>query len=296
MSGQTRYFMVYSFSEVNAVDVLEGLNAAMKHIEAHLHETPDLEQAARLASHSADGFLRTFSYLTGISVSEYIRRRRLTQAAYDLQQGQTVLDTALRWGYNNPDAFRRAFFKQHGIVPSAARRPAVHLNITPPLTFRIDFTGGKEMDFRIVEFPELKLMGVSKVFEGPAAERFEQEHIMWADHHDNAPGLISEEYPGVWYGIWDNGTYWIARKPEDTCNSNLEVITVPGGTYAVFQTGYGGFAGDELPRLRAQIFDAWLTSSDYKHVCDYEVEVYHLAPKQEKDKRYYEIWIPVKHS
>jgi len=276
------------------MDILEGLNAAVQYIERNLHDKPDMERAARLASHSADGFTRMFSYLMGMSVSEYMRRRRLSQAAYDLQRGNTVLETALRWGYDSADAFSRAFTKQHGILPSKAKNPGVALKITPALTFKINFQGGREMDFRIIETGEIKLKGVSKEFEGQASERFEQEHLMWADHHDNAPGLISRAYPGEWFGIWDAGTYRIARRPEDIDGTGaLEDIAIPGGTYAVFRTGYGGFAGDELPRLRGEIFDAWLGGSGYGQTWDYEVEVYHLAPGMEKAKRWYEIWVPV---
>ena len=287
------------------MDVLQGLNAAVQYMEAHLHEKPDMERAAQLASHSADGFMRMFSYLTGMSVSEYVRRRRLTQAAYDLQRGSAVLETALRWGYDSPDAFRRAFARQHGMKPSEAKIPGAAFKIHPALAFNISFQGGREMDLRIVETQEIKLRGVSKEFEGQASERFEQEHLMWADHHDNAPGLISAAYPGEWFGIWDGGTYCIARRPEDTepprpavtpprRGMTLEDIAIPGGTYAVFRTGYGGFAGDELPRLRREIFGAWFDGSGYSQTRDYEVEVYHLAPRLEKEKRWYEIWVPVK--
>ena len=278
------------------MDVLQGLNAAVQDIEAHLHEKPDMERTARLASHSADGFMRMFSYLTGMSVSEYIRRRRLTRAAYDLQRGSAVLETALRWGYESPDAFRRAFYKQHGMTPSEAKAPGAALKIFPPLAYKINFQGGKEMDFRIIETQEIRLKGVSRQFEGGAAARFEQEHLMWADHHDNTPGLISTTYPDAWsgiewFGIWDGGTYRIARRPEDIDGPGpLEDIAIPGGMYAAFRTGCGGYAGEELPQLRGEIFGAWLGEPGYSQARDYEVEVYHLAPRE---KRYYEIWIPI---
>ena len=114
------------------------------------------------------------------------------------------------------------------------------------------------------------------------------------DHHDNTPGLISTTYPGTWFGIWDAGTYSVAREAQDIDGTGpLEDTAIPGGTYAVFRTGYGCYAGDELPRLRAQIFEAWLGGSGFRQTRDYEVEVYHLMPKAEKAKRYYEIWVPV---
>ena len=275
------------------MDILEGLNTAMAYLEAQLCGKPDLAQAARLASHSADGFARMFSYLTGMSAGEYIRRRRLSEAARELQNGHAVLETALDWGYKNPDAFRRAFVKQHGITPSEARKPGAVLKIFPPLTFKIDFLGGREMDFRIVETEEIRLRGVSKAFEGGAAERFSQEHIMWADHHDNAMGRISMDYKGEWFGIWNNGIFWIARRPALADGpGDLADVSIPKGSYAVFRTGCGGYAGDELPKLRGEIFGAWLAGSGYRQTRDYEIEVYHLAPS-EKEKRWYELWIPI---
>jgi AraC family transcriptional regulator len=75
---------------------------------------------------------------------------------------------------------------------------------------------------------------------------------------------------------------------------DLETLEIPAGTYAVFVTGCGGFAGDELPRLREAIFGAWLADSGFEQARDYEVEVYHLFPKGEKHKRKYELWIPVR--
>lgn len=77
---------------------------------------------------------------------------------------------------------------------------------------------------------------------------------MWADHHDNIQNKVCEIVQGVWYGIWNNGTYSIAKKAEDVQNENLKILSVPAGKYAVFSTDCGGFAGDELPKLRSQIF------------------------------------------
>lgn len=106
------------------------------------------------------------------------------------------------------------------------------------------------MEFKIIQTDEIKLRGLSKQFHGAAADRFEQEHIMWADHHEDVQNKINTNIPGTWYGIWDAGKYSIARAEQDVTGKNLDEITVPAGTYAVFNTGFGGFAGNELPKLR----------------------------------------------
>lgn len=149
------------------------------------------------------------------------------------------------------------------------------------------------MNFKIIETENVVLKGLCKQFTGVAADRFEQEHIMWADHHDDVQNKVSTNVPGVWYGIWDNGNYSIAKDKAEVTGEGLDEVVINTGTYAVFTTGYGGFAGDELPKLREQIFDSWLDSSGYTQSSDYEIEVYHLFPKEERQKRYYELWIPV---
>lgn len=116
---------------------------------------------------------------------------------------------------------------------------------------------------------------------------------MWSNQHDDIQNQVCKTVEGVWYGIWDKGTYSIAKKAYEIDNTSLTDITIPSGKYAVFATNFGGFAGDVLPKLRAQIFDCWLPDSGYKQTDDYEVEVYYLYPKDEKHKRHYEIWIPI---
>ncbi len=146
---------------------------------------------------------------------------------------------------------------------------------------------------QIMEIDEIKLKGVSRQFTGNAANRFEQEHNIWSNEQDDVQSQVCATIPGVCYGIWNKGVYSIAKKDTELDNSNLEIIKIPSGKYAVFSTAFGGYAGDELPKLHEYIFGNWLPNSSYKQIGDYEVEVYHLYPKSEKYKRHYEIWIPI---
>jgi len=275
--------------------ILKQLNGAMDYLEAHLSDEIDLNDLAHIACVTPDSFVRFFSYMTGMSLRDYIRRRKLTRAAYELRASNVkVIDVAVQYGYDSADAFSRAFYKQHGITPTQARDPSRPLKVFPPASFHIVMNGAKEMEFKIIQTDTIKLRGLSKQFNGLAANRFEQEHIMWADHHDDVQNRVSTDVPGTWYGIWDAGKYSIARAQQDVNGNHLDEITIPAEIYAVFNTGLGGFAGNELPKLREQIFGAWLPDSGYIQTADYEVEVYHLFSKNEKSKRHYELWIPVK--
>lgn len=279
------------------MNILKQLDEAVKYIEANLCGELNMDELARIAYVSADSFSRFFSYMSGITLNEYIRRRRLTLAAYEIRNSDIkVIDIATKYGYNSVDAFTKAFSKQHGITPTQARNLYQPLRVYPPVSFHIIMKGAKEMNFRIMETEQIKLRGLSKQFTGIAATRFEQEHVMWGIESDEYMHRINQENSGTWYGIWDEGRYWIAKDENEANAIFTEQCEIPVGTYAVFTTDYGGFAGDELPKLRELIFDSWLPDSGYIQTRDYEIEVYHLYPRNEKSKRHYEIWIPVKKS
>lgn len=277
------------------MDILESLNRAVEYIESHLTDDIDMAEAARLAMHNPDGFQRLFSYLAGTTLTEYIRHRRLTLAAQEMQNTDAkIIDVAVKFGYDSADSFSRAFTAQHGITPSKARLKGISLKIYPPISFHIMIKGAKEMDFKIVETEKIELKGLCKQFSGTASDRFEQEHIMWVDNFGNVLNKINTAVSRTQYGIWDKGVYWIAA--DESCmvgEGFSDTIVIEPGAYAVFKTRYGGFSGDELPKLRELIFNSWLPTSGYRQTSDYEVEVYYLYPKTEKEKRHYEIWVPI---
>lgn len=275
------------------MDIIKQLNNSISYIENNLCGEIDTNKIAEIALCPYDKFKRFFSYMTNMSVSEYIRKRRLTLAAYELLKGQEkIIDLAVKYGYSSADSFTRAFTKQHGVLPTEVSEDT-QLKVYPPVSFYVAIKGASELKFRITNIDSIKLRGKSKEFTETAADRFEQEHIMWSNQHDDIQNQVCKTVEGVWYGIWDKGTYSIAKKADEIDNTSLTDITIPSGKYAVFATNFGGFAGDVLPKLRAQIFDCWLPDSGYKQTDDYEVEVYYLYPKDEKHKRHYEIWIPI---
>lgn len=162
------------------------------------------------------------------------------------------------------------------------------------------------MDFRLIELKDTAVFGVSKPYDGQGYKnREELRHSMWASDYDDVPGQLCEgewnqpgntAYDGIWYGIWQNGRYMIARERDDVKTEAVETITIPAGTYAAFKTACGGLAWEEFPKLFELIFDSWLPSSEYELRCDLTIEVLHLWTDHDvrQKKRYYEVWIPVK--
>lgn len=288
------------------MNMLKQLNAAIAYIEQNLCAELNINEVARLACVTKDSFMRFFSYMTGMTLKEYIRCRRLTLAANDLLYGDDrVIDIAVKYGYESADAFSRAFAKQHGVTPSDYRKNGGSLKVYPPVSFHILIKGAKEMNFRIIELSETEVFGISKQFNGQGYKtREELRHIMWSEEYENIPEQLCEgkwnqngntAYDGVWYGIWRNGKYMIAREKADISNSAPESYKISPGTYAAFKTECGTLAWEEFPKLFELIFDSWLPNSEYKLRSDDIIEIYHLWTDREmrSKNRYYEVWIPV---
>jgi len=291
------------------MDILKQLNDAADYVESHLCEPDVSSGAAKRACVTEDSFLRFFSYMTGMTLAEYIRRRRLTLAGEELLRTDArVLDIAVKYGWDSADAFSRAFSRQHGISPGVFRKSGGSLKIVSPVSFHIQIKGAKEMDFQILDLPARTICGISYRFDGEGYETREAlRHLLWSSDCLDVPGQLCEgtwnqpgstAYDGVWYGLWQAGKYTLARAPKDVKPGSFETKLLPAGTYAAFRTGCGGKAWEEFPRLFTEIFDAWLPSSGWKLREDFILEVLHLQTdhdRRQKERRY-EVLIPVERS
>ncbi|MEV7006028.1 AraC family transcriptional regulator [Streptosporangium sp. NPDC051022] len=283
--------------------MLERLNQAMEYIECHLDQQIEVAELARIAVTSEYHFRRLFSALAGVSLSEYIRRRRLTVAGARVLDGEeTLLDIAVRYGYGSGEAFARAFRAVHGISPGEARRTGAALYSQQRLSFRLVIEGSSGMRYRIVKKDEFRLVGrktrVPLVHEGmnPAIVEFlrsmdkettrslnelsDQEPqgiVNVADHIDasRAEGTELDYYYGVVTG---------ADVPE-----GMDVLTVPAGTWAVFESS-GPFP-QTLQYLWRDVFTQWFPSNPYRSRPGPEISSTRLSPDgTEADA---ELWIPV---
>ncbi len=143
------------------MDWLDRMNRALDYIETNLADQISLDEIARQACCSTYHFQRMFPFITGVSLSEYIRRRRLTLAAFELQTTEAkVIDVAMRYGYQSPEAFARAFKTLHGIMPMAARTQGTALKAYPRISFHISIKGDLAMNYRIEQKPSFEMFGV----------------------------------------------------------------------------------------------------------------------------------------
>ncbi|WP_038025674.1 helix-turn-helix transcriptional regulator, partial [Tetragenococcus muriaticus] len=142
------------------MDLLENMNAAIDYVENHLEEEIEYQEIAKIACFSEHHFKRMFSFIAGISLAEYIRRRRLTLAGFDLKEtNMRVIDVAIKYGYHSPDSFSRAFQVLHEVTPSLAKNSNVSLKAFPRMSFQITIKGDVEMNYRFVENEAFTIVG-----------------------------------------------------------------------------------------------------------------------------------------
>lgn len=276
---------------------IERLNGAINYIEEHLGEDIDLNEASKIACCSTYHFQRMFAYMADIPLSEYMRRRRMSLAAVDLQSGDNkVIDVALKYGYDSPTAFNRAFKNIHGIAPSQAKEKGVVLKAFPPISFRITIKGDSEMNYRIEKKEAFRIVGVSSPLEKEIEKNFEIVPTMWANAASS--GMIAQlammmdsELKGL-LGVSscneaEDWKYYIAVASTKSLPDGIEEYIIPSATWAIF-TGEG--TNQSIQGLEKRIVTEWLPTSGYEYGNAPDIEVY-LNPDSQNAK--YEVWIPV---
>ncbi len=275
---------------------IERLNDAVGYIEEHLTEEIDYERLGKIACCSSYHFQRMFTYMAGVPLSEYIRRRRMSLAAVDLQStGIKIIDVAGKYGYNSPTAFNRAFQSVHGIAPSAVKNEGVSVKSFPPVSFKIIVKGVEEMNYRIETKAAFRIVGVSVPLEKDIEKNFAVIPRKWQETAVNGTlqkltGLMDTQPMGVLGVSTCNDTepwrYYIAVASSQT-DRDLEEYTVPAATWAIFP---GTGTNQSIQDLERRIVTEWLPTSGYEYGSAPDVEVY-LNPDPQNAQ--YEVWIPV---
>ena len=274
---------------------IDGLNKTIHYVEEHLTDSIDYAQLGRIACCSAYHYQRMFAYMTGLSLSEYIRRRKMSLAAVDLLAGEKVLDVALKYGYQSPTAFNRAFQAVHGAAPSAVREPGFSMKSFPPLRFTITIKGAEEMKYRIEDRAAFRIVGKSVPIERDMEKNFQVVPGLWDQvASDGTLQRLCEQMNSQPMGVLgvcdcpDEGQWRYYVATASTCEAgDLEEYTVPAATWAIF-AGEGTI--QSIQDLERRILTEWLPSSGYEYGNAPDVEVYLNADPQNAR---YEVWIPV---
>jgi len=285
--------------------MLKELNDVIDYIEEHLTDDLSLEVISEYAGVSDYHFRKIFFYLSGLTLSEYIKNRRLSEASMDLLNGEKVTDVAFKYGYQSMDGFTRAFKKWSGLLPSDVIKNGVGKTF-PKLSFIITVKGGNNMEFRIEEKPAFNLVGVAKrvpmQFEGVNNEIVKLAQSITDKQREEMHSLQNIEPYEIISASYESDTNFIKEEgylthligvltTKNEVSDLLEKVPVEACTWAVFPNE-GPFPST-LQETMAKIYSEWLPASNYE-VLNLPSFSFTKMKEIRETYAYSEVWIPVK--
>lgn len=301
------------------MDWINGMNEAVNFIEENLCEDLSIEDIASRCFSSSYHFQRMFSLISGITVGEYIRKRRLTLAGKELiSEKSKIIDTALKYGYENPDSFTRAFQAFHGITPSECKKSNKPLKSFSRLEINFSLKGGNMMNYRIEEQPAMTLTGFKTCFHGlpEGKERAEQEKELFITTRGKQWFLQGAACDSKIYCLITDVTeqgynFRYCHKLDDWTRSalynkaitgvdfiedlKLENIDIPKQTYVIFEAKPDNIK-DTIPEYqklldsKINLLSSWLPEMGFQLADAPEMAVYNWMPRNDRSV---EIRLPV---
>lgn len=283
------------------MDWTRAIRDAVDFMEQHMTEEITMADVAAHVNVSPFYFHKGFTILCGYSMTEYMRNRRLALAGEELLTSDvTVMELAMRYGYDSPDSFTKAFTRFHGHAPSTVRRDRTMLKAFAPLRVSISLKGGYAMDYRITKKEAFTVLAASKEFGYENAKR--DIPAYWQEHYASGKG----KYVCGMFGINidpemgnERFEYLIADvyNPSVDVPEGLVVRTIPAFTWAVFPCR--GVLSQTMQDVNTKVFSEWLPAlQEYEFAAGYCVEMYDAPdryPNGVEDENYYaEIWIPIR--
>lgn len=269
------------------MDWIKGLQAAINYLESCMTDDVDYERAAREMNVSVFYFMRIFTVICGLTPAEYVRNRRLSLAGSELSVGNIkVIDAAMKYGYNTPEGFTRAFVRFHGVTPAEVCRKNAPVRCYSPLRVSISVKGGKSMEYKIIQMPEFKVL-----------EKAETHSLIGSKHLNTIPefwdrakkdGTIDvlvknfangeEDIYGICCGNSSDKDktfeYAIACRCAENCipPEGFRIRTVPARTWAVFECV--GAMPDAIQQTWHKMVTEFFPSSDLIPTYEMDIEVY----------------------
>lgn len=282
------------------MDWLERLNESINYIEDNLSAEIELNRAAQIACCSVFHFQRMFSYIAGIPLGEYIRRRKMTEAAFELQKhGLKVIDAALKYGYESPTSFNRAFQSVHGVSPAIARTEGVSLKAFPRISFKITIRGDAEMNYRIETKEAFRIVGPKRHYKLDVEGNFAEVPLFWQEAGQAGViprlcELMNSEPSGI-LGVstcmdGKDFDYYISVASDKPAPEDMAEYIVPACTWGIFECI--GAMPKAIQELQTRIVSEWLPASGYEYADAPDIEIYLEGDQSSPDYRC-EVWLPI---
>lgn len=290
------YELFFNQGGIN-MDWLVKMNSAIEYIEENLTEEIDLNLVAAKACCSSYNFQRMFSFITDIPLAEYIRRRKLTQAALDLQNTDIkIIEIAMKYGYDSGTSFARAFGSIHGLTPKEARQAGVKLKAYPKISFQISIKGVKEMDYRIETKEGFDIFGIETIASLKGETGYLKPNEFWEECQKNGeynklfsnagdlPSFLPQNsckiHAAEYYRKTEENTFPYMLFSFVSKNSKTEgykTIHIPSQTYVIFSSEkfkWGEEFFKVLTSLQKRFYSEWLPTANYERAEGANFEIY----------------------
>ena len=290
---------------------ITSIQQAITYMEEHILEDINYEDVAKQVYISSYDFHRAFSFLTGMTANAYIRSRRLSLAGRELAGTDArITDIAMKYGYDTPESFTKAFTRFHGIAPKYVRDGSARLVLFNPFVIKLTVEGGKSMDYKIVQTRQQKFIAVVRSFRNEIINDEENHDIpdFWdecgakklldricglrPDGKRDLYGLCTpkkEDEATFDYGIGvlvDDET--APFDPAEMEKAGYRIWDVKAGTYAVFECI--GNDGDCIIKTWERFFKEFMPQMGYEMSPETDYEIYF---ENSREGVFCELWIPV---
>lgn len=280
---------------------LKQLSQVIEYIEGNLAGDISYDEAAKIACCSTYYFQRMFSYISGMPLSEYIRRRRMTEAAFELQTSDMkVMDVSLKYGYESATSFNRAFQSVHGVSPTIARAQGTMLNAYPPISFSILVRGGENMRYRIETKEAIRIVGVRTALQQDMEQNQKIVPVFWektlkSTSFSEICNFTTKDSSCIFgvtaYTNPDNIYYYIAAPTDKPVSDGMFEFEIPAATWVIFECN--GHFKESVQTIFKRFLTEWLPVSGYEYAEQPDIEVYPVNDQGSKSG-HAEVWIAVK--
>lgn len=279
------------------MDIFQNLSQVIDYIEGHLDTEISMKKISSLALCSEYHFRRMFPYITGISLSEYVRKRRLSAAALELSMSDvSIADIAVKYGYDSRISFSRAFKSFHNITPSQARKNGMILELYPRLVFHYISNGGLSMKYRVEDLQGFKLFGVPRVIKSTEDKHqilpLYAKEVMTNGSHNQTNDILGRNHGSSLHGIHyhksdDTSMYMFGWEYDENyqLKDNMSILDVTPSKWAVFQGPIQCEDQDLFHDTWRRIYSEWFPNSNYQQCENPSIEKFFDG--------IFEIWIPI---
>lgn len=248
------------------MNIYKELNECIKYIEDNLDDEIDYKHISKIFGCSESTIQRVFSLLTGMTLTEYIRRRRLTVAISDIKNNERIIDIAIKYGYSSDVSFSRSFKKMHNILPSKVRNSNVRLNMQPILKFN-ENSNANNLSYRIEDLDKFTLYGIKKEVDinnvpNTAEKLWKYVKKNYVEFNTNVAYGVIKQIDGKYY-------YFCALEEKI---DGFEKIDIPKSKYIIFKNNNND--GYKIKKLFEQAYDEYIPSIGFKSNQSFELEKY----------------------